>query len=329
MKNYDTFELEDFVADEAFCRWVLYPNEGLDAELRGFMEKHPEKKDLLEEARLLVANLRFEEAPPDNTQVSRIWERIEASTAGSKKVPFWNPVRLSLALAAGLALLLAIYLVFSPAERITYAAAPGETIELTLPDGSRVVLNAGSQLSYNRTGWKEGSRAVELDGEAYFSVSKGQGTFTVNSALGYLTVLGTKFNVLDRGEKWEVRVFEGRVAVEAVGASQVELTQGYLSHYDKTQASIRVDTFRYELEQYRDWKSGYFYYDVAALKTVIEEIGRQYNKKVDFDTELLGLTFTGPFRKADLDQTLEEILFPYRDKLKYSVDAEAIVIEKK
>lgn len=330
MKNYDTYELEDFVADEAFCRWVLYPDEGGNEELLAWIENHPEKQNTLEEARMLISKLRFKEASVGKAQVSRIWDRIEASTAGTvKKLSFWNPARISMAIAAGIALLLAAYLIFRPLPKAIFAATDGETRELTLPDGSEVVLNASSEISYDKAAWKAGNRTIDLKGEAYFSVTKGKGTFTVNSTLGSLTVLGTRFNVFDRGSKWEVKVFEGRVAVETASIPAVELTPGTLSAYVKDQPAIKVDSFAYKEGKYQDWKVGYFYYEATPLEDVLEEIGRQYGKEVEFNSDLADLNFTGPFERTDLNSSLKEVLFPFRSKLAYFIEGEKIIVRKK
>jgi hypothetical protein len=90
------------------------------------------------------------------------------------------------------------------AATVRVSAAPGRRELVTLPDGSRVELNAGSTLQYARlfSGWRVNGarvRQVSLDGEAFFSVTRGGGTFVVRTPDAAVTVLGTRFDVRARG----------------------------------------------------------------------------------------------------------------------------------
>jgi transmembrane sensor len=62
-----------------------------------------------------------------------------------------------------------------------------------LPDDSQVVLNSGSNATYNSFKWDD-KREINLDGEAYFKVAKGK-VFDVITSQGKVTVVGTQFNV--------------------------------------------------------------------------------------------------------------------------------------
>src|SRR5690606_4295095 len=75
---------------------------------------------------------------------------------------------------------------------LTLSTPKGGTYQLTLADGSRVWLNAGSKLTYpSRFGDKE--RLVELEGEAFFEISKSPIPFRVLSSDQTVEVLGTTF----------------------------------------------------------------------------------------------------------------------------------------
>jgi len=77
----------------------------------------------------------------------------------------------------------------------TISCAFGDKSIILLPDSSRVWLNSGSKLTFN-SDFKSGVRNVNLEGEAFFSVSKDKNhPFRVRTSDIDIEVLGTKFNV--------------------------------------------------------------------------------------------------------------------------------------
>ncbi|MCB0570964.1 MAG: FecR domain-containing protein, partial [Phaeodactylibacter sp.] len=127
-----------------------------------------------------------------------------------------------LAAAAAVVALILIGVGLYPREQ-SWAAAMAEQRSISLPDGSEAILNAATTLSY-RNGWLRNSRKVKLDGEAFFSVTPGV-PFTVRTGIGEVRVLGTQFNVLARGSRFEVACMEGSVLVR-YGTQQDTLKPG-------------------------------------------------------------------------------------------------------
>ena len=116
-----------------------------------------------------------------------------------------------LAAAAVVGLAIAAWFLLLPSPTTQFATAAGERLEEHLPDASFVALNAASTLTYTEDDWPE-NRQLQLAGEAYFDVAKGS-TFTVNTEVGQVEVLGTQFNVWSRDGQLEVSCYEGQVAV--------------------------------------------------------------------------------------------------------------------
>ena len=82
----------------------------------------------------------------------------------------------------------------------TIATGIGERARITLPDGTKISLNAESQLTYINGEFNKNSRNITFDGEAYFDVAKDAArAFVVNSHGLEVKVLGTKFNFFARG----------------------------------------------------------------------------------------------------------------------------------
>ena len=157
----------------------------------------------------------------------------------------------------------------------------GETFKVVLSDGTEVLLNSDSRLSYP-TVFKGKERVVSLEGEAYFNVTKNtEHPFIVKSGNVQVRVLGTEFNVRSYSPT-DVRVtlITGKVAVsDTCGVHSVEMVPGQSAQLssDGTFAVNEVD-----IESFLYWKEGFFYFDDVALVDMMKEIGRWYNIDIEF-----------------------------------------------
>ncbi len=98
-----------------------------------------------------------------------------------------------LAIAATLLILVSAFFFF-PDSSTQISAPNGVEFSYDFQDGSSVKLNDGSSLSLKEKNWAT-SRSVSLTGEAYFEVEKNEAPFIIDTRLGRVEVLGTKFNV--------------------------------------------------------------------------------------------------------------------------------------
>lgn len=104
----------------------------------------------------------------------------------------------------------------------------GETFKVVLSDGTEVLLNSDSRLSYP-TVFKGKERVVSLEGEAYFNVTKNtEHPFIVKSGNVQVRVLGTEFNMCSyTPDNVRVTLIEGKVAVSDTCSLQtVEMKPG-------------------------------------------------------------------------------------------------------
>jgi ferric-dicitrate binding protein FerR (iron transport regulator) len=188
--------------------------------------------------------------------------------------------------------------------------------EVFLPDASEVILNAGSELSFSEKKW-DSERHVNLRGEAYFKVAKGQ-TFTVETSAGTVTVLGTQFNVLQRDGIFIVSCYEGLVRVEHQGTAH-ELPAG--TGYRMVNSDMKV----FEVLATRpSWTVDESTFLSMPLSFVLEEFQRQYDMEVDIrgvDTREL---FTGTFSNTNLELALQSISAPLQ--LGYSLEGNKVLI---
>ena len=156
----------------------------------------------------------------------------------------------------------------------------GETFKVVLSDGTEVLLNSDSRLSYP-TVFKGKERVVSLEGEAYFNVTKNtEHPFIVKSGNVQVRVLGTEFNMCSyTPDNVRVTLIEGKVAVsDTCGLQTVEMKPGQSAQLvsDGTFAVDEVDT-----ETFLYWKEGFFYFDDVALVDMMKEIGKWYNIDID------------------------------------------------
>ena len=214
-----------------------------------------------------------------------------------------RPVFISL-VAAAVALLVGVYFLLpDPASPHTIHAASGTHISQNLPDGSTVILNAQSILSFDPRKWDQG-RDISLDGEAYFIVQPGS-TFSVKTAGAEIRVLGTEFNVFARDRHIDVACFSGKVEVSAAG-DRVLLGPGDAAQADETG---RMKTYAFDLKGKAAWKKGEFYFDKVPLKFVLEELERQFDVVVLMPSNDERI-YTGFFTNQDLNAALEMICLP-------------------
>lgn len=133
-----------------------------------------------------------------------------------------------LALAAGLAALMACAAFFLLARDTIFETAIGEQRLVQLDDGSRVQLDTDTRISVDMGA----KRMVRLHrGRAFFDVAHDSSRpFLVSASDARIEALGTRFEIDAAHEAIQVALIEGRVAVSAInvrsGSSRVELNPG-------------------------------------------------------------------------------------------------------
>ena len=201
-------------------------------------------------------------------------------------------------IAASVALLIGFFFIYNP--RTVLKAGFGEQQVASLPDGSQVVLNAGSTLAYDHGGWEE-ERKVELQGEAYFKVEPGS-QFTVSTVGGEVTVLGTQFNVWNVEDLFQVTCYEGSVRV-ATGQSENQLTAGesFLSAGGKEALSVVSD-------KQPGWTLEESNFKSVPVKFVLKALENQFGLVFDYNSLDEDQLFTGSFPHFDEQAALEIVL---------------------
>ena len=218
-----------------------------------------------------------------------------------------------LRIAAVLVIGLALWFGLSNGSGVVLDAAAGELVVHELPDQSQVQLNAGSRLTYNEKRWED-ERSLQLQGEAFFDVEKGA-TFEVETTLGTVRVLGTEFNVRQRNGLFQVRCFEGRVAVEVLGQT-TELTPGQGLRL----LGEEVSTFEHDAMA-PSWLDQQSQFEALPYRYVVAELERQYKITIQYPQDLQNELFTGGFSHRSLDAALRAIAVPMELEVASSTQA--------
>jgi ferric-dicitrate binding protein FerR (iron transport regulator) len=199
-------------------------------------------------------------------------------------------------------------------------ASNGTRTSFLLPDNSEVVLNAGSEIEYKKWNWKK-NRNLELQGEAYFKVAKGE-KFEVKTSLGKVAVLGTQFNVKARKNRFDITCFEGRVKVNYKDKELI-LTHGQsVSFENGKQVNAKATSAKPE------WLENKIDFSKEKLLNITDEIQRQYNVNIRIKSGLSNELFTGKIPTNNLDIALEIIATTYNLEIK-KIDPKTIIFQKK
>ena len=198
-----------------------------------------------------------------------------------------------IAVAASISVLLCLTAFLKYYTKEVYVSA-GNHLVINLPDNSLVELNAESHITYHPY-WFIYNRAITLEGEAFFEVTKGN-TFKVISGKGETVVHGTSFNIYSRNDDYRVTCFTGQVSVSSSESKemailnpddQVFINQDGVLHFIRSVNS----------KLFRSWRENMFFFTGSPVNAVLQEIERQYNIKVKYSADTK-LTYTGNFSKT-------------------------------
>ncbi len=238
---------------------------------------------------------------PEGPSHEAAWNRLMAKLDGRQA-----PVRRLLPwiwVGAAAAVFAILFLLFGTQETETatnWLTQAGETQQVLLNDGSQVTLGAGSSLSVIGD-WKQ-SRRLQLQGAAMFEVSKGK-PFVVESSLGEVKVLGTRFEVIAAEEHYVVHCFEGVVAISSHNAHFDTLHAGEGARLiSQGWQSLLIE------EQEPSWMTGTTQFVSTPLSEVLTAFERQFG--VTFVYESDDRLYTGAIPHHDESQALDLILVP-------------------
>lgn len=327
--DYSQFSVSDFVLDESFRRWVFQPDEETMSFWHTFMLRHPDQQAIINEASNILLHLRTRYDDLTDASRERIWQVLEAaydrraitypdeaepSKLGLKwliSYPFRNwQIAASLTgvlLLAGGGWWVSRHYWNRQEVHTNY----GEQRTVTLPDGSLVRLNGNSTLTYPNDWIENDDRAVWLEGEAFFKVTKkraavGKARFVTHTPNLDISVLGTQFNVNTRRGNTLVVLAEGRIELSKPNDQKARVILMKPGDLAMAQVGIeQVDIKPAKPQLHTAWTRQQFAFDNTPLRDIAQQLTDTWGVTLIFeDKALADRRFTGNLSSQDLETLL-------------------------
>lgn len=189
----------------------------------------------------------------------------------------------------------------------------GGTYHIQLADGTKVWLNADSELEFP-SAFTGDERKVTVRGEAYFEIAKdATKPFKVLVGETEVEALGTAFNINTHLYKEKIKTIltEGTIKVSTPEDSKI-IEPGYATISGRG----NVEVGKADLEEALAWKEGYFYFDSKRLKEVLDDIARWYNIKLDIQVPLANKRYVGGIKKSE---SIEAVCAVLSDLTPYNI----------
>jgi transmembrane sensor len=177
----------------------------------------------------------------------------------------------------------------------TLSTQVGERREITLEDGSRVMLNTATRITEQ---YSERQRLMRLEsGEAFFQVARQPGRpFVVRTADGEITALGTSFSVRSESDTTEITLVDGQVRVDRGKEAHILKPGQRLILSSRTAPTID----RPAVEKVTAWRQGLIALDKTPLADAVMEMNRYSAVKLVVDPAIAAeIEVSGIFHAGD------------------------------
>ncbi len=249
-------------------------------------------------------------------ELEQMMDQPKAAKVKSMRFSTWS-------VAASIAIVLSLSLLATARfYTTTINCEAGLQKAATLPDGSSVVLNSASSLSYHPFWWSF-DKKVKLNGEAFFEGEHAK-NFTVISEKAETTVLGTSFNIYARDDNYTVTCVTGKVKVLAHTTKQAVIIRPNqmvsLNNSGNLTSNLNVDA-----QLATEWTNNQFIFTQVPLKNVFLEVSRRYGISIE-GLENLDQPYTGSFAKQDeIEDVLAIICKPFALEYKKLPSGEFVI----
>jgi len=258
----------------------------------------------------------------DNTRMDKLKQRIDRQL-NFRPAPRVVLVRALRAAAAVLLLLFISTTIYFyrenkqlESEDMLISTAKGERANITLPDGTKVTLNAESNLAYTPKLYNKNERQIRLDGEAFLQVKHDKARpFRIDAKGLYVNVLGTTFNLLvrDGNPTAELTLEKGHVRFASVlSGKYVVLDPNQKAILCQSNGEITVMK-EMDIQQATAWTRGELVFRNTPLADVLHTVCETYGVSIETDSqEYMTDLFTGAIPAANLNEVLDILEKTYR-----------------
>lgn len=277
--DYQHFSVSDFLDDDHFIQWRLYPNEVNQRWWNEWLAAHPQKKEILQKAieqhELLIGFKRIHATEQQrNTTWQHINELIEHPPSEKTNLSVWYWFAAAAAIAAIAVISLFMYQNTNPQQLVIDAGNSNKSI--LLPDSTVITLNQKSTLKY-----KPGNeREVWLEGSAYFIVKQVNNPaqkipFIVHANQLDIQVTGTTFSVVNTPLQCIAVLKEG-----AIEATAFEQTKKLVPGEKVAVHNNSIDVSKVNANLYNPWTEGSFHFDDTGIEELADIISVFYNREL-------------------------------------------------
>lgn len=302
--------MEEILTDELFQAWYFKTDPEKSKQWQDWLSQHPGQQEMVNAAVACMQDIVIKEHELPAATVTAARERLMASLSATeapvvemgthRRKWWWTAAAAIILIAAG------TYLWTSLGSQSSIKTAYGQVTTQQLPDGSEVVLNANSSVSYSE-GWDKGKeREVWVKGEAFFKVKKtpNKSRFIVHTNQLDVVVTGTQFNVVSRSQKSSVMLTEGSVIIRTKDGNETRMVPGdFVELSDK-----QLERKAVKEETVLAWKDKKILFNDTPLTEVVDKIKEHYGEQVVIEDEQLARkTVTGMMPNDNLDVLLKSL----------------------
>ncbi len=321
--------IDDNILDDATEWYVLMRDEDIsDSRMEGFIvwisqstihqqafEQVGEFWDDLPNMKPAMGPNMGKEKKATVTSLSQHKQKIEQKTSQQKSLQNfkWSPRHIAASLAF-LALSIVTYQYGSFLLMDTFGTKVGELADIMLDDGSHLVMNTNTAV---RVDLRDDKRVVYLErGEVYFEVAKDQDRpFYVETKGGLVRVLGTKFNIRQRGPASDVSVVEGSVGVVDYGRmrddfslDQLDITLSADERFSLGDNQIDNVALPVDSKRVLSWRDRKLIYNGEKFVDLVADINRYYETDIRIgDPSLNDIEVVAILKIEDRNTTLKAL----------------------
>ena len=271
----------------------------------------------------------------------KVWNNIQTQIQDSEEfdaVPSYSRRNIFTvaSFAASIALILGIAITFlliykspAPVSFARFETLKGDKSQMILPDGTKVWLNSGSQLTYG-SDYNQKVRTVQLSGEAFFDVVKNPNhPFIVKSGGIDVKVLGTAFdvNAYPEDNSISVSLLRGKVSIES-SADQNRLA--ILHPNEKAvvnKANLLCSVTSCDASTESIWINHKLRFEGTKPDTLFKQLNRWYGVNFVFNKTPRNTRYWLTLKSESLTETLQ--LINKITPINYSIKGEEVTIEYK
>jgi transmembrane sensor len=361
--KYKDYSADDLIKDEFFQQWVFSPTEERNRFWLDFLENYPDHRERVEEARQFLSFFHIKDNDVFEARVGNLKKRIDHSvdepqhvetpkqvpkpeqTLAKPKGKYTRKKILRILYRCGMLAVgvFAVVYAFLPDEQMTQTEKSkdkeqivfikrGKRNVITLPDGTKVWLNAESRLTFPTNMDSLKNRTVQLSGEAFFQVRE-------NLQKPFVVQIG-KINLVGYAASFDAKSYPSENTVEAIVVTgvvrmehrdepmnKVTISPEQGATFEPTTNNMSVDN-HVDAAKFSAWRNGMIYFQEQPFSTIKTTLERWYDVNIHLeDTTGLSCQFSGELSNKTLRETLD--MFVKDKPASFVVNGSDVVIKGK